>query len=205
MVVQNSPEPVYPATTRYVLRRRERLLLSSTIFLFTLPATLLTLATVGYATGYSSVAEVIYFGLFLLLAVPCCISMLKERAAVAGQVLMAVDEGGIYLADPPRRIPWREAAGLVAFRSWQDGDDGDGGKWLSRLVVVRPGQDCLPGAVALRVSSPDRWGPVVDLHDEKLRLGELATAVRTYAPGLPVWDAGKVRNTGEVMPTGGVE
>jgi len=131
--------------------------------------------------------------------------MLKERAAVLDQVLMAVDEGGIYLADPPRRIPWREAAGLVAFRSWQDGDDGDGGKWLSRLVVVRPGQDCLPGAVALRVSSPDRWGLVVDLHDEKLRVGELATAVRTYAPGLPVWDAGKVRNTGEVTPTGGVE
>jgi hypothetical protein len=34
---------------------------------------------------------------------------------------------------------------------------------------------------------------VLDLHDEKLRLGELATAVHTYAPGLPVWDAGKVK------------
>jgi len=25
------------------------------------------------------------------------------------------------------------------------------------------------------------------LHDEKLRPGELATAVHTYAPGLPMW------------------
>lgn len=193
MVVQNPPEPVFPATTRYVLRRRERLLLSSTIFLFTLPAILLTLATVGYATGYSSVAEVIYFGLFLLLAVPCCISMLKERAAVLGQVLLAIEEGGIYLADPPRRIPWPEASGLVAFRTRPDSDDGDPGPWQSRLVVVRPGQDCLPGVAALSLSRPDQWGAVVDLHDEKLRLGELAAAVHTYAPGLPVWDAGEVR------------
>jgi hypothetical protein len=187
------PEPVYPATTRYVLRRRERLLLSSTIFLFTLPATLLTLASVGYAAGYSSVAEVIYFGLFLLLAVPCCISMLRERAAVLGQVLLAVEEGGIYLADPPRRIPWPEALGLVAFRTRPDSDDGDPGPWQSRLVVVRPGQDCLPGVAALSLSRPDQWGAVVDLHDEKLRLGELAAALHTYAPGLPVWDAGEVR------------
>jgi hypothetical protein len=58
---------------------------------------------------------------------------------------------------------------------------------------VRPGQDCLPGVAALSLSRPDQWGAVVDLHDEKLRLGELAAAVHTYAPGLPVWDAGEVR------------
>ena len=34
----------------------------------------------------------------------------------------------------------------------------------------------------------------VDLHDEKVRLGELSDAVHTYAPGLPVWDAGKIKS-----------
>ena len=53
------------------------------------------------------------------------------------------------------------------------------------------------------MSSPDQWGAVVDLHHEKLRLGKLATAVHAYAPGLPVVGAGKIRDPGEVTPTGG--
>ena len=202
MAVQESREPDYPATAGYVLRRRERFWLGSIIFVYALPGSLLTLVTIGYATGYPSVAEVIYFGLFFLLAVPCGIDMWKDRAAVAGQVLLAVDEGGVYLAGPPRRIPWGEVAGLVAFHIVAEDDAGDL-VWRPRLVVVRPGEDCLPGAVAPRVSSPDQWGAVVDLHNEKLRLRKLATAVHAYAPGLPVWDAGKITNSGEVTPTGG--
>ena len=34
----------------------------------------------------------------------------------------------------------------------------------------------------------------VDLHDEKVRLGELSDAVHTYAPGLPVSDAGNIES-----------
>jgi hypothetical protein len=192
MAVQDSPEPGYLATAGYVLRRRERFWLGTIIFVYAFPGSLLTLVTVGYLHGYPSVAEVIYFGLFFLLAVPCGFWMWKERAAVAGQVLLAVDEDGVYLADPPRRIPWSEVAGLVAFRVEGKDDAGDPA-WRPRLAVVRPGEDCLPGAVALRVSSPDRWGAVVDLHNEKLRLRKLAAAVRAYAPGLPVWDAGKIK------------
>jgi hypothetical protein len=192
MVVQESYEPGRPGTTGYVLRRRERFWLGSIIFVFALPGSLLTLVTVGYLHGYPSVAEVIYFGLFFLLAVPVGIDMWKDRSAAAGQVLLAVDEGGVYLADPPRRIPWGEIAGLVAFRIVAEDDAGDL-VWRPRLVVVRPGEDCLPGAVALRVSSPDQWGAVVDLHNEKLRLRKLAVAMHAYAPGLPVWDAGKIK------------
>jgi hypothetical protein len=192
MTVQDSPEPGYLATAGYVLRRRERFWLGVIIFVYAFPGSLLTLVTIGYLHGYPSVAEVIYFGLFFLLAVPCGIDMWKDRAAVAGQVLLAVDEGGVYLAGPPRRIPWGEVAGLVAFRIVAEDDAGDL-VWRPRLVVVRPGEDCLPGAVAPRVSSPDQWGAVVDLHNEKLRLRQLAAAVHAYAPGLPVWDAGKIK------------
>jgi hypothetical protein len=192
MTVQDSPGPGYLATAGYVLRRRERFWLGAIIFVYAFPGSLLTLVTIGYLHGYPSVAEVIYFGLFFLLALPCGYWMWQERAAVAGRVLLAIDEDGLYLTGPPRRIPWHEVAGLVAFRMVGEDDAGDL-VWRPRLVVVRPGADCLPGAVALRVSSPDQWGAVVDLHNEKLRLGKLAAAVHAYAPGLPVWDAGKIK------------
>ena len=192
MVVQDSPKPGNLATAGYVLRRRERFWLGAIIFVYAFPGSLLTLVTFGYLHGYPSVAEVIYFGLFFLLAVPCGFWMWQERAVVAGRVLLAVDEGGIYLADPPRQISGGEVAGLVAFRIVAEDDAGDL-VWRPRLVVVRPGEDCLPGAVAPRVSSPDQWGAVVDLHNEKLRLRQLAATVHAYAPGLPVWDAGKIK------------
>ena len=119
---------------------------------------------------------------------------LRDRAAVAGQVLMAVGDAGIHLVEPSRCIPWPEVAGLVVFRIWQDGDDPDSGKWLSQMAVVPSGEDFQPGAGARSLSSPDQCGVAVDLHDEKVRLGELSDAVHTYAPGLPVWDAGKIKS-----------
>ena len=167
MAVQESREPDYPATAGYVLRRRERFWLGSIIFVYAFPGSLLTLVTIGYLTGYPSVAEVIYFGLFFLLAVPCGFWMWKERAAVAGRVLLAVDEGGVYLAGPPRRIPWRETAGLVAFRSWQDGDDGaqmavaPGGRAPRRGLPARHGGAARvqPGPVGRGAGSARREAP----------------------------------------------
>ena len=80
------------------------------------------------------------------------------------------------------------------FRTWQDGDDADSGKWLSRLAVVRSGEGFQSGAGARGLFSPDQCGVTMDLHDEKVRLGALSDAVHTYAPGLPVWDAGKIKS-----------
>jgi len=119
------------------------------------------------------------------------VAVLRDRAAIVGQVLMAVGDAGIYLAEPPRCIPWPEVAGLVVFRAWQGGDDADSGEWHSQVAVVASGEDVQPGAGA---SSPDQCGATVDLHEEKVRLGKLSDAVHTYAPGLPVWDAGKIKS-----------
>jgi hypothetical protein len=187
-------EPDYPGTIQYVLRRRDRFGFWAAIFLFALSAVLLTVATVSVATGYTSVAGVWDFLVFGLLIAGGGIFGLRDRAAIAGQVLMAVGDAGIYLAEPPRCIPWPEVAGLVVFRTWQDGDDGDSGKWLSRMAVVSSGEDCQPGAVARRLYSQDQCGVTVDLQDEKVRLGELSDAVHIYAPGVPVWDAGKIKS-----------
>jgi len=174
-------EPDYPATIRYVLRRRDRSGFWTAIFLFALSAALLTVATVSVATGYTSVAGVWDFLLFGLLTAAGGIFGLRDRTAIAGQVLMAVGDAGIFLAEPPQCIPWPEVAGLVVFRTWQDGDDADSGRWLSQMAVVPRGEDFQPSVT-------------VDLHDEKVRLGELSDAVHTYAPGLPVWDAGKIKS-----------
>jgi hypothetical protein len=187
-------EPDYPGTIQYVLRRRDRFGFWTAIFLFALSAALLTVATVSVATGYTPVAGVWDFLVFGLVAVAGGIFMLRDRAAVVGQVLMAVGDAGIYLAEPAQCIPWAEVAGLVVFRTWQDGDDSDSGKWLSQLAVMPNGEDFEPGAGAWRLSSPDQWRVTVDLHDEKVRLGELSDAVHTYAPGLPVWDAGQIKS-----------
>ena len=152
------------------------------------------MATVSVATGYTpvwGVWDVLLFGFGMAGA---GIVVLRDRAAVVGQVLMAVGDAGIYLSEPPQCIPWPEVAGLVVFRTWQAGDDADSGKWLSQMAVVPSGEDFQPGVVARRLFSPDLCDVTVDLHDEKVRLGELSDAVRTYAPGLPVWDAGKIKS-----------
>jgi len=188
-------EPDYPGTIRYVLRRRDRFGFWTAIFLFAFSAALLTVATISVATGYTSVAGVWDFLLFGFLMAPSGIFVLRDRAALVGQVLMAVGDAGIYLTDPPRCIPWSEVAGLVVFRCWQDGDDGDSGKWLSQLAVVPTGADFQPGAGARHLTTPDQRGVTVDLHDEKVRLRELSEAVHTYAPGLPVRGAGKIKST----------
>ena len=191
----------YPGTIQYVLRRRDRSGFWIATFLFALSAALLTVAAVSVATGYTTVAGVWDFLVFGLLMAAGGIFGLRDRTAIAGQVLMAVGDAGICLAEPPQCIPWPEVAGLVVFRTWQDGDDAGSGKWLSQLAVVPGGEDFQPGTVARRLSRPDLCAVTVDLHDEKVRLGELSDAVHTYAPGLPVWDAGKI-NTKNVRIEG---
>ena len=187
-------EPDYPGTIRYVLRRRDRSGFWTAIFLFAFSAALLTVATVSVATGNTPGAGVWDFLLFGLLAAACGIFELRDHAAILGQVLMAVGDAGIYLTEPPRCVPWSEVAGVVVFRIWQDGDDADSGEWLSQVAVVPSGGDFLPGAGAWCLPSPDQRGVTVDLHDDRVRLGELSDAVHTYAPGLPVWDAGKIKS-----------
>ena len=68
-------------------------------------------------------------------------------------------------------------------------------QWPRRAALAAPGRQAFqPGAGARRLSSPDQCGVTVDLHEERVRLGELSDAVHTYAPGLPVWDAGKIES-----------
>ena len=187
-------EPEYPGIIQYVLRRRDRFGFWAATFLFALSAALLTVATVCVVTGYTPVWGVWDFLVFGLLLGAGGIFGLRDRAEIVGQVLMAVGDAGIYLTEPPQCIPWPEVAGLVVFCTWQDGDDADSGAWLSQMTVVPSGGDFQPGAGAWRLSSPDQRGVTVNLHDEKVRLRELSDAVHTYAPGLPVWDAGTIKS-----------
>jgi len=189
-----SREPDYLGTIRYALRRRDRFGFWTAIVLFACSAALLTVATASVATGYTGVAGVWDFLAFGLLLAAGGVLMLRDRATQVGQVLIAIGDAGVYLTEPARCIPWPEVAALVMFRTWQDGDDGDSGKWLSQLAVLPVGEEIQPGAGAQRLPGPDQGAVLVDLHGEKVRIDALSEAVHTCAPGLPVWDAGKIKN-----------
>ena len=120
-------EPDYPGIIHCVLRRRERFGFWTAIFLFAFSVALLTVATVSVATGYTGVAGVWDFLIFGLLMAVGGIFGLRDRAAIVGQVLMAVGDAGICLTEPAQCMPWPEVAGLVVVRTWQDGDDADSG------------------------------------------------------------------------------
>ena len=52
--------------------------------------------------------------------------------------LSAVADEGLL---PRKRAPCRAAAaGVVVFRTWQDGDDSDSGMWISQMAVVPSGE-----------------------------------------------------------------
>jgi hypothetical protein len=203
MGMPRSREPGYvpSGTILYMVRLRQ---LSFILFLgfscLVLPGFFLALAAFEYAGGHGYFAQMIIFLVVTLVLVAGAIWVVwtdEGRAAVPDRVLLAVDDAGVYLADPPRRIPWPQVGGLVAFRGWREGDDG-GDMWSPRLVVVRGGEDYGPSVVAQSLPSPGQWAGLLNLRDEKVRLRKLAAAVHTHAPDLPVWDAGKVKDAGKV-------
>ena len=102
-------EPDYPGTIQYVLRRRDRFGFWTAIFLFAFSAALLTVATVSVATGFTGVAGVWDFLVFGLLMAAGGIFVLRDRAAVVDQVLMAVGDAGILVNCPMRCTPARRA------------------------------------------------------------------------------------------------
>lgn len=156
------------------------------------PGSLVALAAGG---GPDPLKAVLLLGGFslLLLSPLACLFWIRDqgRARMAGRVVLAVDDAGIYLNGPPRRIGWPRVAEVVLF-SQPHGDEA--GNWDHRVVVLERGPDgSFPQPLARRPLDPSGWGQVVALCDARLRLADLATAVHEHAPNVPVWDAGGVR------------
>jgi hypothetical protein len=156
------------------------------------PGSLVALAA---GAGPDPLKAVLLLGGFslLLLSPLACLFWIRDqgRARMAGRVVLAVDDAGIYLNGPPRRIGWPRVAEVVLF-SQPHGDEA--GNWDHRVVVLERGPDgSFPQPLARRPLDPSGWGQVVALCDARLRLADLATAVHEHAPNVPVWDAGGVR------------
>lgn len=120
----------------------------------------------------------------------------------ADPVLLAVDDGGIYLQvrDPrgayftgrSERVGWPQVAEVVVFHVYNCSRAP--GRWEPRLIVVTRAADGSPAEPPVqRLGHPYHWPDrteMANLSDTRLRLPPLAAAVHAYAPSVPVWDAG---------------
>jgi hypothetical protein len=100
---------------------------------------------------------------------------LAERRKYPDGVVAAVDEAGVYLGGPPRRIPWSQVDELIVGGLL----DPESGNWTSFLVAVPRA----PGSRASRrrtVVDPRTLGVAQDL-PRSVDVAALRAVVRRYA------------------------
>lgn len=132
-------------------------------------------------------------GLPILLLVGAVTAFEERREADSDDVLLTVDDTGIYLGgEAPQTIPWSEVRGVC--RVERHFDNGDGGEsWHPYLIVLRYADDALP-------RSSKAWGPcrpwpgTFEVLGRPLPLDELAAAVSRCAPTVAVTDRGRVHD-----------
>ena len=130
-------------------------------------------------------------GLPILLLVGAITALEERREADDEDVLLTVDDTGIYLGgEQPQAIPWSEVHGVC--RVERHFDNGDGGEsWHPYLIVLRYDDDALP-------RSSKAWGPgrpwpgTFEILGRPLPFDELAAAVSRCAPAVTVTDRGRV-------------
>ncbi|MGY4771444.1 hypothetical protein ACXC9Q_31430 [Kribbella sp. CWNU-51] len=130
-------------------------------------------------------------GLPILLLVGAVTALEERREADDEDVLLTVDDTGIYLGgEQPQAIPWSEVHGIC--RVERHFDNGDGGEsWHPYLIVLRYDDDALP-------RSSKAWGPcrpwpgTFEILGRPLHFDELAAAVSRCAPAVTVTDRGRV-------------
>jgi len=120
----------------------------------------------------------------------------------ADPVLLAVDDGGIYLqvrdlhggyfTGQSERVGWPQVAEVVVFHVYNHSRAP--GRWEPRLIVVTRAAGGSPAEPsAQRPGHPWHWPQrteMANLSDTRLRLRRLAAAVHAYAPTVPVRDVG---------------
>ncbi|HWD78803.1 MAG TPA: hypothetical protein VG497_07975 [Kribbella sp.] len=132
-------------------------------------------------------------GLPILLLVGAITALEERHDEDADDVLLTVDNTGIYLGgDQPRRIPWDEVRGVCRLERHEVDDAGEE-TWEPRLVVMLLEEASLP-------RSTRAWGPSCpwpgshEILGRTLPYDELATAVARCAPHVPVTNRGRVQD-----------
>lgn len=126
-------------------------------------------------------------GLPILLVVGAITAYEERREEDDADVLLTVDDAGIYLGgEQPRTIPWAQVRGVCRLEL-QDSEE----TWEPRLVVMLVDEDALPrSAKAWGPSCP--WPGTHEILGRTLPYDELATAVAQHAPHVPVTNRGRL-------------
>ncbi|MFF0345516.1 hypothetical protein [Kribbella sp. NPDC004875] len=130
-------------------------------------------------------------GLPILLLVGAITALEERREEDTDDVLLTVDDDGIYLGgEQPRTIPWGEIRGVC--RLERQAVNGEGEEtWEPRLVVMLLDEEALP-------RSTKAWGPSCpwpgthEVLGRTLPYDDLVTAVTQHAPHVPVTNRGRV-------------
>lgn len=130
-------------------------------------------------------------GLPILLLVGAVTAFEESREADEEDVLLSIDETGIYLGgDQPLRVPWSQVHGICRIERRQD--NGEGGEWWEPyLVVLLHDDDSL--ARNSKSWGPSRpWPGTFEVLGRELPYDDLVAAVARYAPHIQVTDRGRV-------------
>lgn len=123
--------------------------------------------------GYVALATLVY----MLACSGAAYWFLAERRKYPDGVVAAVDEAGVYLGGPPRRIPWSQVDQLIVGGL----PDPVEGNWTPFLVAVPPGQ----GKRAQAGVDPRTLGPAQDL-PRSVKVAALRAVVRRHASRVTV-------------------
>lgn len=129
-------------------------------------------------------------GLPILLLVGAITAFEERREADDEDVLLTVDDAGIYLGgEQPQTIPWSEVHGLC--RVERPYDTGESESWHPYLIVLRYDDDALPRSS--KAWGPSRpWPGTFEVLGRPLPFDDLCAAVRRCAPTVAVTDRGRV-------------
>jgi hypothetical protein len=198
-----------PTTEPFVVKRRGLGTTKTALFLGTLVFGLMVLLTLGIVLvqtirggstreplesvwlAWGGTPLIFAVGLPVLLVVGAITAVEESREADVDDVLLTVDDAGIYLGgEAPRTIPWAEIRGICRLERQEVNDEGEE-TWEPRLVILLLDEDALP-------RSSKAWGPSCpwpgthEILGRTLPYDELVTAVARHAPHVRVTNRGRV-------------
>ncbi|WP_327633320.1 hypothetical protein OHB24_25315 [Kribbella sp. NBC_00482] len=139
--------------------------------------------------GWGGTPLIFAVGLPILLVVGAITALEERREEDVDDVLLTVDDAGIYLGgEQPRTIPWDEVRGVCRLEL-QDSEE----TWEPRLVVMLVDEDALP-------RSTKAWGPSCpwpgahEILARSLPYDDLVTAIAQRAPHIHVTNRGRVED-----------
>lgn len=143
--------------------------------------------------GWGGTPLIFAVGLPILLLVGAITALEESREEDVDDVLLTVDDAGIYLGgEQPRTIPWAEVRGVCRLERHEVNDEGEE-TWEPRLVVMLLDDDALP-------RSTKSWGPSCpwpgshEILARSLPYDDLVTAIAQRAPHVHVTNRGRVED-----------